>query len=449
MVLALAVLSLVGIAAERARAVIWIMDGLLFFAVIFDRLRTPAPKALEVARDIPERAGLTVSFERQLLVGTQAAAGLQLEVREEFSPHFDVLARSVNGIKDCQPLAQDPTGGPDVAVLADGKTLFKRSYSSRTRGSQELGDLRLRLRGPLGLIQRQAFLRGSQRILIDPPLAGLSRILKLAASERWHDLGVRRLRRRGGLTEFESLREYVHGDELNLIDWKAFARRGRPIVREFQEERGQELIVLVDGGRRMGATTASGDHEAWTKLDHAIDTGLELAAVALQAGDRVGFAIYDHRLRVYVPPVKGRRQLGRIKEAVFAELPSGRDSDLGRALRELSLLHRRRALLVIVSDVADTLSVDLQREALNSGSRRHSLVLATLDDPSVRAIAEGELAASAAERAVAFALLEERNQALQILRRASARVLDTLPAESAGPLLGAWLDARRGSHTRR
>lgn len=426
-----------------ARVAIWILDGLLVLAVAVDVWRTPSPKAFEVARNMPERAGLTQTFVRVIQVRAPRAVGLEVEVREVFSPNFDVLARTVNGVVAAAPAPDDPTGGPDQAVIVSGATRFERQYAARIRGVQSLGDLRLRVRSPLGFLQRQARLHGSQRISIEPPLAGLNRILRLAASERWHDLGVRRLRRRGGLTEFESLREYVQGDDLNLIDWKAFARRGFPIVREFQEERGQELIVVVDGGRRMGATTATGTGAGWTKLDHALDTGLELAAVALQAGDRVGFAIFDRRLRVYVPPVKGNRQLGRIKEAVFAEQPSGLESDLGRALRELSVLHRRRALLVIVSDVVDPLSAEHQRQALNSGSRRHGLVLATLDDPALRQIEAGESEASASERAVALALAEERAQVLRSLRRTGARVLDALPAESGGPLLTAWLDARR------
>ncbi|MFT7484906.1 MAG: hypothetical protein ACI9F9_000751, partial [Candidatus Paceibacteria bacterium] len=154
--------------------------------------------------------------------------------------------------------------------------------------------------------------------------------------------------------------------------------------------------------------------------------------------------VFDRRLRVFTSAHKGARQLGRIKSAIFAELPSSMESDLARALREISILHRRRALIVVISDVADPLSVDRQRLALQSGSKRHGVVLATLDDPDLRALEEGRTPASAAERAVALSLASERRAALSQLRQSGARVLDSLPAESAGPLLGAWLDARRG-----
>jgi uncharacterized protein (DUF58 family) len=291
-------------------------------------------------------------------------------------------------------------------------------------------------------------MRGETKIDVDPPLSGIRRTLRLAASERWRDLGVRVLRRRGGLMEFESLREYVHGDDLRVVDWKAFAKRGRPIVREFQEERGQELVLCIDCGRRMGV--AAGEDGAarvrgWTKLDHALDAGLQIAAVALKRGDRVGCLAFDSRVRAWIPPGRGGRQLERLRESVFALEASELESDLGRALRELALLHRRRALVLILSEVADPLSVDEQRRALAAGSKMHKILFASLDDPSLRAAAEGTLPVEAAVRAAALTLQDERRAGLRRLHGAGVRVLDTLPAEAAAPLLAAWLEARRGS----
>jgi uncharacterized protein (DUF58 family) len=438
-------LSLLAIWLEPLRTLVLGLDGLLLFTCVLEFTRLPDPKHLSVARRLPDRAGLSREFERVVRVQVKGlGGGLRLELREVFPAELEVVGRTLDLSSGQPPVPQDPTGGPDVVVLREGANRFERIYRSTVRGNLRLGDLRLTLRGPLGLLERQALVHGEQSIRIEPPLTNLKTILRLAASNRWQDLGVRRLRKRGGLTEFESLREYVVGDDPRLVDWKAFARRGYPVVRDFQEERGQELFILVDGGRRMGATSTSGDQENWTKLDHALDVGLELAAVALQAGDRVGFAVFDSRLRNYVAALKGPRQLGHIKRAVFAELPSSSESDLARALRELSVLHRRRALLVVISEVPDPLSIEHQRRALSSGSKRHSIVLASLDDPSLRAIEEGQVECSAAERSVALCLAEERRRCLSALRHSGARVLDVLPAESAASLLSAWLDARRG-----
>ena len=184
----------------------------------------------------------------------------------------------------------------------------------------------------------------------------------------------------------------------------------------------------------------------WSKLDWALDAGLELAAVALQKGDRVGFGVFDAELHTYVAPARGPRQLARLREAVFHAQPSPHEADLARALRSVAIRHRRRALVVILSDVADPYSVDAQRRALSAASKRHRLIFAGLDDPTLRRVAEDTRADdldAVALRAAALDLVEDRRQALRRLAGAGVRVLDAVPAEAAGPLLAAWLDERR------
>jgi uncharacterized protein (DUF58 family) len=447
--LALSLAAAVSVPLRRAALA---LDVLFAAAIAVDFARTPRPDRLEVARRAPARAGLSQDLERVVRVGAggvSSAVGLALEVREEFPASFEVRARSVvdgtRAVRREAPAPGDPTGGPDTCVLGVNAVDLVRVYRSSCRGVHALGDLRLRIASPWHLLQRQARMQGETRVEVDPPLLGMKRTLRLAASERWRDLGVRLLRRRGGLVEFESLRDYVHGDDMRLVDWKAFAKRGRPIVREFQEERGQELVLVFDCGRRMGATAAEGEVAGWTKLDHALDAGLQIAAVALQRGDRVGCLAFDSRVRAWLPPARGKRQLERLRTALFALEASELESDLERALRELALLHRRRALVLILSDVADPLSLDRQRKALAAGSRRHKILFAGLDDPSLRAAAEGKLPVDAAVRAAALSLQAERRASLRRLHGTGVRVLDTLPAEAAAPLLAAWLEARRGS----
>jgi uncharacterized protein (DUF58 family) len=439
-----------------ARAWVVAADLILIAAIALDIVRTPAPQSLHIDRSMPLRAGLSNDFLRRAHLQVGRAGGLELELREEFSIGLEVQACTwqtlATGEREAaadhpllsEPDDDDPTGGPDcIRLPASGPVDVLRVYRSSRRGVAWVGDMRLRLTGALGLIQRQGRLQGRLEIRIEPALAGLSRTLSLAASDRWHDLGVKRLRRRGGLTEFESLREYVPGDDVRRLDWKAYARRGRPMVREYQEERGQELVLVIDCGRRMGATDAEGDERGWTKLDHALDAALQLAAVALSKGDRVGILAFDTMVRAYVSPARGSRQLESLRSAVFDRIASDQESDLEMALRELGARHRRRATLIILTDVADPLSVDDQRLALSAGARRHRLVFAGLDDPAVSRVASGEQQAPPALRAAALGQRAERALAFRELARSGARVLDTVPAQAAGPLLAAWLDARR------
>ncbi len=459
MVCGLVVLGALAIAWPALARAAWLADVLVFAALVADFLATPDPRKLAVTRTLPERAGLGEEFARRLRVEAGRARGLVLEVREEFSAALEVCGRDLrddlaagpsveDGAACAPPVPGDPTGGPDRARLPPaGAIELVRSYRSRRRGIESLGHLRLRLRGPLGLVLRQARLAGRSEIAIQPALLGLSRTLELAASERWRDLGVRRVRRRGGLTEFESLRDYVAGDDVRLVDWKAFARRGRPMVREHQEEHGQELILCIDCGRRMAQPAGQGAERGWTKLDHALDAALQIAAVALQEGDRVGIFAFDARPRAWVAPARGARAHARLEQAVFALLPSLAESDLEGALREIGVRQRRRATLILFSDVADPLSLELQGRALEVGARRHRIVFAALDDPEIRRVATAESHAAAALRAVALLLSAERQHSLARLRSHGASVLDALPAEAAAPALAAWLDAKRSGRS--
>ena len=426
------VLSALGFLFEGLRTAVLVLDALFVLATLLDAFLTPSPSRLAVRRTLPERVGLSRHFERRIELHSVAAKGLCVEVHEEFP-----LAFRVQGIRN------DSSEGADRAQMdASGRCELLRRYVCGRRGEYRFGDLRIFLTSRLGLLQRSTRYRGDQALAVEPALQNLSQTLRLAASDRWQDLGVRRLRRHGGANEFESIREYVHGDDVRRIDWKAFARRGKPMVRQYQVERGQELFLLIDGGRRMRATTTEGELRGWTKLDWALDAALELAAVALSKGDRVGAAVFEQGLRGFVAPARGALQLKRLSRALFDQQPSTLEADLANALRELAIHHRRRATVLVLSDVADPLSIEVQRKALSARSRRHRVVFAALDDPSLRLAAEN-LDEAPLLRACALELAQDRRRALQELSKSGARVLDALPAEAAAPLLAAWLEERR------
>ncbi len=451
------------------RLAVLALDFVLVVLVLVDFWRTPRPSRLDLRRRLVPRTALGRDLVRTLRVDASAvpsAVGLVLEVDEDFPQSFDVVARTRLVARaplpadptrpgTVAPDAEDPSGGSDAVTLpARGPVDLARVYVPRLRGVHELGALRLRLRGRLGLVQRSALVASRHATAVEPALAGLKKNLALAASERWRDLGSRTSPRRGGLQEFDALRDHVPGDEVRLVDWKAFARRGRPIVRQYREERGQELVVAVDCGRRMSATTAEDVPKAqsrlavargMTKLDHALDAALQLAAVALEHGDRVGVIAFDAEVVAWIPPARGRAQLARMRRRLFGLQASTRESDLERMLRELALRHRRRALVLVLSDVADPLSIDRQAAALRAGSGRHRVIFAGLDDPALRAIVEGRVPADALVRASAAALVAERRAGLVRLASRTVRVIDAPPAEAAGPAIAAWLAARRGA----
>lgn len=438
--------AVMAVAFPGLRLGLYGLDLLALAVCLLDWVRTPDLPHMELTRSLPERVGLSRSIARELELSLPSAAGLAVEVYEAYPIGFRVESIQEHGESRTMG-AQSEVAGPDRGSLdAHGALRLVRHYRSDQRGVFEFGDVRIRLTSRLGLWQRQARFEARFQIAVQPALAGLRQTLRLAASERWQDLGVRKLRRRGGETEFESLRDYVPGDDVRRVDWKAFARRGKPMVRQYQVERGQELILMIDMGRRMRITTAQGAGEGWSKLDWALDAALQLAAVALSKGDRVGAVAYSNGIEAWVAPRRGGQQQTRLSQALFGLQPNQGDGNLSQALLELSLRHRRRATVVILSDVADPYSIHAQRKALASASQRHRLIFAAFDDPELGRLAElpgaGEAGAPVPLRASAMALMEDRRSGLRALKSSGARILDAVPAAAAAPLLAAWLSER-------
>ena len=155
-----------------------------------------------------------------------------------------------------------------------------------------------------------------------------------------------RLRGRGSM--FESLREYVRGDDLADVAWKASARHGRLITRNYETERSQNVLVVLDCGRLMVPQV-----DELSRLDCAINASLLLSYVAMKQGDYIGLVAFSDRIEAYVPPVKGRAALCRMNEALYRLEARLRESNYEQVCRFLALRHRKRSLIVILTDVID------------------------------------------------------------------------------------------------
>src|SRR5262249_27105949 len=231
---------------------------------------------------------------------------------------------------------------------------------------------------------------------------------------RLEQMGIRKVRLRGGAWEFESLRDYADGDDVRLLDWKATARRRKLTVRLMEAERNQTVLLLVDCGRLMNATVEGG-----SKLDHAVNTCLVLAHVALSRGDRVGLCTFSSKVHAWLAPRGNVAQNRLITETLYDLRGDYTETDHGLCLRMLGTRHPKRALLVVLTDFADAQTAAEMVAHVHLAARRHLVLFVALRDPFV------ETAARAAPRttlegfrkAAALELLRERRQVLERLRQ--------------------------------
>lgn len=336
---------------------------------------------------------------------------------------------------------------PQRAVLPPrGFVELHYGVTGLERGAAEFAPAAVRLASPLRLWHWQARLGPAQTVHIYPNFAAVSEYVLLLAQARAQQMGIQKRRRRGEGSEFHQLREYREGDPLRQVDWRATARRRRLISREYQEERDQNLILLLDCGQRMRAQDGSLSH-----FDHALNALLLLAHVALRQGDAVGLAAFGGRTAghqaaqlppgggaqegvgqvfTWARPVRGVRLLGSLLNRVLEIQPGPHAPDYSQAALALLARQRKRSLVLVVSslrgeDVSDLLP------ALSLLRRRHQVVLAALREQALdSACAQpAEDFDGALRCAGAHGYLAERRRALAELRATGITVLDALPQD--------------------
>jgi uncharacterized protein (DUF58 family) len=367
-----------------------------------------------------------------------------LSVRARNRVMFEIENESgvaVSGqIRDEVPATFDGEGNEQrFRVNPGNKFHFEYMLVPPERGQEEIRGTFLRLDCPLGLVQKQVELETTQAVKVYPNVLALREFALLNQQGRLREVGVRISKMRGLGTEFESLREYAEGDDYRKVDWSATARRGKLIVRQYEVERNQAVMICVDCGRHMLAEVGG-----VRKLDLVLDAILMLIQSAIAAGDNVGFLAYGADVITYVPPKKGQRQLGVILNAMYGLVAEPLESDPVRAFGYLAARHKRRSLMVNFTGLEDR---DMARDIVQSfGSmaRSHLALLVNIADPRFREILrkEPESHEDLFRFASAHFLTDERRQAASMLQSSHLNVLDSEPQDLAKDLVSYYLDVK-------
>ncbi len=400
-------------------------DALVLLAALLDGLRLPRPPELTVTR------------------GWLSTPALDAETEIELS-----VENNGRVIVECRLVDDLP-----VALVAEPATLrvaaFPRVPSHARyrvlpgeRGDWETGWVYLRYRSGLGLVERWAMAPLTQTVRIYPKLRmGEEQQIFLARSQQF-DLQLRQSRQRGLGRDFESLREYRVGDDLRDICWTATARRGSPITRQYQSERSQPVWIVLDCGRLMRARVAAGaEKRRHAKLDHACSTAVAMAQLSLFSGDRVGLLAYGQGIQQRLLPGRGAVHLRQMIESLAQVRAESSEADHLHAIAALNRLQYRRALVLWITDLAET---SMRPEVIDGAmqlARRHVLLFVAMAQPEVNRIAASRprnveqmfLAAAAQEMAGRRELL------LAQLHEQGAMTLDLVPEALTSAVLNRYL----------
>jgi len=415
--------ALFGLAASvwRGLVPVWWISGAVFSVVaVIDAVLLARLAKIEVTRRLPGR----------FAVGEPA--DVRLEIRNP--GRWPALLEIFDGVPAGAEAESMPWSG---TILPGGKARVTHAVRIIERGVAEFSAIHVRRHSPLALWRTRYLAGAAEDVKVYPDYEPVLKFALLAMQQRQDQMGIVRKSLAGSSRDFHQLREYREGDPFSQIDWKATSRRVMLISREFQEQRNQIVIFLTDTGRRMRAM----DGEL-PQFDHCLNAMLLLSYVALRQGDQVGVQAFGGTNR-WLPPVKGSHSMAVLLNHLFDYQTTPEPSDFSAAVEHLLARQKRRALVVVMTNLRGEDASELV-PALRTLRSKHLVMLASLRERSVedartKPVAEfgDALRFAAAERYDA-----ERSEVLATLQGFGILTLDVPAQQFPVALANRYLDIK-------
>jgi uncharacterized protein (DUF58 family) len=425
--LALGVIPVVLLGGREATAYAalggWVVLCLVLGAI--DLAAAASPRAVAVERALPARVRLGAEAESQLYVTNTGRRTLRGTVRDAWEPSAAVSPNRA-----------------EVVIPPGERRRLTASLRPWRRGERRVRTVTVRSWGPLHLWARQATLDAPGRIRVLPPFTARkhlpSRLARLRELE-----GSTTVLLRGQGTEFDSLREYVRGDDVRSIDWRATARRHDPsggrgarvMVRTWRPERDRRVVIVIDSARTSAARVADEP-----RIDTAFESALLLAALATRAGDRVDLVAYDRVVRGRVQGATGAELLSRMVDAMAGIEPALIEMDWSAVPAQVSSLTSQRSLVVLLTSIESPGASRGLLSVLPQLTAKHLVVVASVTDPDTLEATRGRrnrdevYRAAAAERA-----LLDLGRVAAAVRRLGGDVVTGSPADLPPALADRYL----------
>ena len=399
-------------------------DIILILAALVDYfVSRKLPAGLTIKREFPKRFAIGDETDVKLLVENQTSQDFKLIVKDEFPPELKLH------------------GTREEKFTVEAQTIAEFSYglTPPNRGNYKFGQTAVRFLSRLGFIWCQTYLGEAQNIKVYPNMRR-AREAELKALGANSYLAVQRKAvRRGEGREFESMRDYVRGDELRHISWTATARRSKLTTRQYQIERDQTILIAIDAGRLM-----TGRINNETKFDTAIHACLSLMSMAARGGDNAGLVIFGRKVEKFLQPKRGVEHIDAVLEALHDFEPSLIEPSYPRAFQFISANLKKRALIVILTDLVDKDSSKELLASLKLLRPRHLPMVVTIGDRDLNATVskiptdlKEVFTQSAAEE-----IIHQRDSALRLVETQGGLALDVNSANITPRLLETYLKVK-------
>jgi uncharacterized protein (DUF58 family) len=402
------------------RWAVLVYDVALVMAAIIDARLSRLPAGVHIKREFEGRFAVGAETEVRVRVLNQTRRVVTLIVKDEYPPEMRLSGEREGRMR----------------VEAQTSAALHYGLTPPRRGRFEFGRVAVRYLSRVGLVWAQTLAGEPVTVKVYPNMRRAREAELKALGARSLVASHRKTSWRGEGREFESLRDYVRGDELRHVSWTATARRGRLVTRQYQIERDQTILIALDAGRLMTARI-----ERETKLDSAVHATLALMSAAARGGDNAGLVVFGRRIKAYLPPKRGREHMDAALEALHAVEPEMIEPSYARAFEYIAANCKRRALVVVLTDLVDEEGSRDLLTSLRLLRPRHLPLVVTIGDRDLKA-AVRDIPANAQDlftQSVAEEIIYQREAALRLVESQGGLALDVTAAALAPSLLETYL----------
>lgn len=392
----------------------------LFTAALVDSRLSQLPAGLKIYREFSGRFAMGAETEVRIQIQNASTRAVTLRLKDEYPPQM-----LLNGVREGQ-----------VHVDAQSTAMLIYGVTPPRRGRFEFGYTVVRFRSRWKLVWCDTHACEPTTVKVYPNMRRAREAELKALGARSLVSSHRKTSWRGEGREFESMRDYVRGDELRHISWTATARRGKLTTRQYQIERDQTILIALDAGRLMTARI-----EQETKLDSAVHATLSLFSAAARAGDNAGLVVFGRRIKSYLAPGRGRDHIDAALEALYAVEPEMIEPSYPHAFEFIAANSKRRALVILLTDLVDEEGSKELLTSLHLLRPRHLPLVVTIADRDLKAVVRETPTTVHAlfTQSVAEEIIHHREAALRLVESVGGLALDVTAAALAPALLETYL----------
>lgn len=405
------------------RWVAFAYDVALIALAIIDARTSSLSKAVRITREFSGRFAVGAETDVSINVQNALPYPVSVIIKDEFPPQL-----KLSGLREAK-----------LRVDAQSSVALVYGLKPPKRGRFEFGQIAVRFLSRLNLVWCETRAGEAISVKVYPNMRRAREAELKALGARSLVASHRKTSWRGEGREFESLRDYVRGDELRHISWTATARRGKLTTRQYQIERDQTILIAIDGGRLMTARI-----EQETKLDSAVHAALALMSAAARAGDNAGLMVFGRKTKSFLPPGRGRDHMDAALEALYSVEPEMIEPSYSRAFEFIAANSKRRSLVVLLTDLVDEEGSKELLTSLRLLRPRHLPLVVTIADRDLKAVVSTAPAGvgDLFTQSVAEEIMHLREAALRLVESQGGLALDVTAAALAPALLEKYLQVK-------